>query len=280
MRQVLIVSTDDILLYQPSILNLYDFLEKDFNVKIISFEPQYLGKKKELSRNVIYVSYSYMAKIYRFVDLIINAVLKRANKFFAKIKFRSQLIRAHKYRLLIKELKKHTSQHVIAVDLMSLCATQQVFVSAHFLSLELLQDDPYYKKINFNKILSVIIQNSDRYNYLFPKIFLKTFYIQNAPFHDNKCINNNPRNGLIWGGTVVKEFGVLFCLDFVRAYPEYKLELKGAVEKKTAQLISKKYGDLIESKKIAFNNTYLSIREFIHYLSNFEIGYLSFSTSY
>ncbi|WP_315824123.1 hypothetical protein [Paraflavitalea speifideaquila] len=46
MEKVLIVSSDDFILYQPTILNLYDFLQKDFEVTIISFEPNFLGKKK------------------------------------------------------------------------------------------------------------------------------------------------------------------------------------------------------------------------------------------
>ena len=42
-KKLVIVTANDFLAYQPSVLNLYDFLETFFDVSIVAFDPQYIA---------------------------------------------------------------------------------------------------------------------------------------------------------------------------------------------------------------------------------------------
>jgi glycosyltransferase involved in cell wall biosynthesis len=274
MKKLLIVSSDDIILYQPTILNLYDYLENDFSIIIISFEPEFLGKVKNVTRNIIYIHIPGMAKFfYKKIDLISNALLKRVDKHLFRISFRLSLLRRYKCKLLVSELKKHQADKVIAVDIMPLFAVQHLFRRSDFLSLEIIPGDPYVKKINLLKIGAVIIQNKERYEYIFGRATLKTFYIQNAPFCSQGFQYNGPRQDLVWGGSIVKNFGVLHCIEFITKYPEFNLTLKGASEKKTLRIIQSEFKSLLLSGKLVINENYLSVNELVEYLSKFKIGF-------
>ncbi len=274
MNKFLIVSADDIILYQPTILNLYDLLKENFAVTIISFEPEYLGKTKDESRNIIYISISNKNQyLFKKLDLVFNAFFKRIDKYLFTFSYRFQLLRKLRCAALIKELQKHSAVQVLAVDTMPLYATQKVFDTSHFLSLEIFPHDKYLQKVDTSKILSVIIQNEDRYKYLFGEKRIKTFYIQNAPLYQNVCVNKNERKDFVWGGTIVENFGVLNCIEFIKKYPEYSLVLKGAAENKTLEIIKNSYYDLIAQKKLIINTEYLNVKDFIAFLSTFKIGF-------
>lgn len=45
-RKLLIVTINDYIIYQPTILNLYDALSPYFDATIISFQPQFISKKR------------------------------------------------------------------------------------------------------------------------------------------------------------------------------------------------------------------------------------------
>lgn len=278
MDKVLIISADELILYQPTILNLYDFLSTDFDVTIISFEPRFLGKKKETTRNIVYLSCpESKRKPARLADLLINAVLKRIDKYIFPCRYRSQRVRRLKYNVLLARLKQINCKRVIAVDHMPLLAAQQVYGRTHFLSLEIIPHDSYRAKTDNSLIQSVIIQNRERYEYLFHGLQLPVFYIQNAPFCRNIFINEQSRSGLLWAGSIVKEFDVFKCLDFIRAYPQYKITLKGASEEKTRRQLLAQYKDLLQSGNAVINEDYLTAEDFIKYLSAFRIGFCFYS---
>ncbi|MEQ1676098.1 MAG: hypothetical protein ABL876_05340 [Chitinophagaceae bacterium] len=274
MKEVLIVSADDILLYQPTLLNLYDYLSDTFAVRIISFEPEFLGTQKEESRNIIYLSTTkWKKRILRYAELIINAPLKRIDKYLFKLPFRVQYVRNYKFHLLCKELKKHHPDQVISVDFMPLVAVQKILGNAHLLSLEILSYDPYVKRAEVPKIKSLLIQNELRLNYLFPKEKPRVFYIQNSPSCANSHFNNGEREGLVWGGTIAKMFGVFHCIEFIKTNPQFSLVLKGGAPANVLDEIRSAYGDLIDSSKLVINTQYLSAFEYIKFLSGFRIGF-------
>lgn len=278
MKKLVIVSSDDIILYQPTILNLYSFLGSHFDVAIITFEPEYLGKAKVEEKNILYIQPGKFQKYFlRTLDLLINAILKRIDKYFLHFPRRCAFFRKYKAKLLADVVHNFKDCIFIAVDLMPLYVVQKKIGAAHFLSLEIIPGDPYLKKIKSEQILSVIIQSENRYHYLFNDSVINTFYIQNAPMLKYKVINHDQRKGFIWAGTVVKDFGVLSCFDFIATYSQDNLICKGAIENKTKAIIEKKYSDLILSKKVILDTTYLSVDEFIKYLSVFRIGFCFYS---
>ena len=274
MKKVLIVSSDDIILYQPTILNLYDYLKNDFEIQIISFEPEFLGRQKDNTRDIIYfIPNKIKKKIFRIIDLLGNAVFKRINKYLFRLNFRLQFLRRYKCSILIRELKKQKADHIIAVDIMPLYAVQKIFGGSHFLSLEILPDDSYRKLIDERKIKSVIIQNQQRFDYLFENIKPKVFYVQNAPFCGNICTNDLERHGLVWGGTIAKTFAVFDFINFIKTFSQYQGMLKGAAPFGTLQKIKSLNKKIIDSGRLIINTDYLPVNELINFLSKYKIGF-------
>jgi glycosyltransferase involved in cell wall biosynthesis len=85
--------------------------------------------------------------------------------------------------------------------------------------------------------------------------------------------NQSKREGLIWAGTIVKDFAILDCLNFIEKFKQYKLTLKGAFEKNTKLIIEHQYKQLLDSNLVQINNEYLESRDFIKFISNFRIGF-------
>ncbi len=280
MRKITIVSSDEIILYQPTLLNLYELLKQEFDVNLVSFNPEYLGNKKEETKNIEYISPNRTKKlIFKKTDLIFNAILKRVNRFIIKNNFRSYLYRRYQSRLLEKTIGKYKGNIIIAVDPMPLFIAQKIFGNVHFLSLEIIPQDPYLKKIDFNKIISVIIQNPYRYNYLFNQKQIRTFYIQNSPTSRSKYMNIESRDSFIWAGTILKDFAIFDCIELIKTYPQFSLTMKGGIEKKTRQEIEKKYKSLIDRNCLRIDNEYLKSEEYIKYVSQFKIGFCFYNWS-
>jgi len=278
MKKLVIVSADEIILYQPTILNLYSFLGSHFDVSIITFEPEYLGKARDESKNIIYIQPGKFKKtFFRTTDLLVNAITKRVHKYLFSFPRRSSFFRKYKAKMLADTVAGYKDCIFIAVDLMPLYVVQKQAGATHFLSLEIMPGDPYLAKIRTELISSVVIQSRERYQVLFNDKIIPTFFIQNAPMLSYKAIADGRREGLVWAGTVVKEFGVLSCFDFIDSYPQYSLVCKGAVEKKTKLIIEKKYQALLLSKKVILDSTYLAAGKFTKYLSAFRIGFCFYS---
>lgn len=274
MNKITIISSDDIILYQPTILNLYDLLKDDFEINIVTFIPEYLGKNKEDEKNIDYITPNvFKKKCLRKIDLIVNAFLKRVSKYLWKHSVRLSSYRSYQASLLSNSARKYKDNIIIAVDPMPLFVAQKVIGKVNFLSLEIIPNDPYFKKIDFTKINTVIIQNQYRYDYLFKQNKIRTFYIQNAPMMKYKHVNRSKREGLIWAGTIVKDFAILDCLDFLENYDEFNLTLKGAFEKNTKLIIESRYQHLLIESRVKINNEYLKTEAFIRFVSNFKIGF-------
>jgi glycosyltransferase involved in cell wall biosynthesis len=273
-KKIYIISADEIILYQPTILNLYDSFLSDFEPIIITFEPSFLGKSKDITRNVQYITYkNFTSKIIRLIELPVNAVFKRISKVFPSFKLRLQLIRKYKAQLLYNSIKNISKEVILAVDLMPLFVAQKTNNKICFLSLEIITNDTYLNRIENSKIECVIIQNVERFNYLFPTTKPTVFYVQNAPKLNTKVTHQNTRNNLLWAGTITKEFGVLNCVEFVKKYPQYKLVLKGASALNTKEYIEKKYANLIQQDNLEINTTYLDANEFVKFISTHKIGF-------
>jgi glycosyltransferase involved in cell wall biosynthesis len=273
-KKIYIISADEIILYQPSILNLYDYFLNDFEPEIITFEPDFLGKSKDTSRNIKYITHkNFKSKFLRLVELPVNAVFKRLSKFIPLIKYRLELVRNYKEQLLYNSIKNISNQIILAVDPMPLFVAQKTNNKIAFLSLEIIPNDKYLNQIDISKIQFVIIQNEERFNYLFPNQKPIVFYVQNAPLLSAKVTHKSERKNLLWAGTITKEFGVLNCVEFVRNNPQYKLVLKGASALNTKEYIEKKYADLLQQNILEINTTYLKANEFVKFISTHKIGF-------
>ncbi|MBS1668864.1 MAG: hypothetical protein JST58_15930 [Bacteroidetes bacterium] len=268
-KKLLIVTANDFLVYQPSILNLYDFLLPHFDITIVSFEPAFIGKTKDETRNIRYLKIPFK-KLFQHLDYAIYLFLNFLSK---PSKYNYWISKQLQEKALYSCLKKNKSDLVIAVDSMALYFAQQIFGTCHFFSLEIYPEDPYWKKIDMDKIQSVIIQNTERYDYLFATKTIKTFFIQNAPVFSGGHFSDQDRKGLIWAGSIIKKFAVLECIDFLKHFEEYKLVLKGGGEEKTLTYIHETYKDLLDDGRLKIDQSYIAAAQFLDYLSTFKIGF-------
>lgn len=277
-RKMVIVTANDFLAYQPSILNLYDHLEPFFEISIISFEPEFIGRQKATGRKIVYLKIPFLLKwVVQKFDFALQVAAKLLNPLFKSLSHYFLYYHRLQYYYLETYLKGVKADEVLAVDISALYIVQSVFGKCHFFSLELYPGDPFRKKIHVGDILSVVIQNRERYDYLFPGAELPVFYIQNAPVFHEGMTRSYDRKDIIWAGTIVKQFAVIECIEFIRNYPSFNLHLKGGAERKTLQYINAHYGDLLGSGNLRIDSGYLASEDFIDYLAHFRIGLCFYS---
>ncbi len=281
MKKVMILTLNDYIVYQPTILNLYDFLSPHFDVTVISFQPKFFTKTKDEKRNIIYLKTGFfLSQLYQKIDFGLSKFTHAIKFIFPDYQYYYQYYNRYLPNILKSYLKKQKSQGdiIIAVDLPALHVAQKLYGSVHFLSLEIDNNtSKHYKAIDNKRIKSVFVQSQMRYDYLFPRDKLRTFIVQNAPVFDEHTIEKNDRKDFIWAGTVHVQFAILDCIEFFNQHQGYKLIIKGGSNKKTKKLIQQQYAHLIKQEAIVFNQEYLYENSFINFISKFKIGFCFYS---
>ena len=245
-KKLLIVTLNDYIIYQPTILNLYDALLPHFDVTIISFEPQFISNKKDDDRNIIYLKPNfYWQEFFQKLDFVIFKFVRQARPVLPKLTYHYFYYNYYLPKILKKKLRSLSADIVIAVDIPALYVSQQVFGAVHFLSLEIDTSIPHFKKIDTDKIKSVFIQSPIRYKHLFPTKEIRTFLVQNSPVFNEKYRTNYQRQDFVWAGTILERFGITDCLNFFEHFRQFRLVIKGGGDKKTMEKVYLGYGHLI-----------------------------------
>ena len=82
-KKVLIATLNDYIIYQPTILNLYDFLSPHFDVEVISFQPYHATKKKDEERKVTYLKPGYWGThVFQKTDFILSKFTKYIRRLY------------------------------------------------------------------------------------------------------------------------------------------------------------------------------------------------------
>lgn len=271
-KKILIVFSDKHLAYSSTTLNLKSFLEKHHRVKIAAIKHDYFDVVND--PNIIYLKGNQI--LFRIFNFICNYFL------FIKI-YEKRLFLWGKFLIFLHLLFNRYDEY-IAVDLAGWWLID--FIDAkkiHLLSLELPRPtDAFTYKPDFNKFPSIIIQNTERLNYLTGNAYKgKVFYIQNAPNAQSDTTKKEPpKNKLIFSGSVCKEFGLYQCLEFINQFPEYELTFKGNLASSVKEMIESKYSHLVNEKKIIFNREYMSETELLKFVNTFRIGFCFYDFSY
>jgi len=280
-KKILIVTLNDYIIYQPTILNLYDALSVDFEVKVISFEPMFSTRQKDTNRNILYLETKFLAgQFFAKFDFLISKMTKVVKKLSPGYTYYHKYYNWYLPSILKRALKNYedTPDIVIAADFPALHVAQQFFNKVHLLSLEIENNtNRYYKLIDKTRIRSVVIQSQMRYDYLLGEANIKKFIIPNSPVFIPSNKSQKPRRDFIWAGSIDRRLAVMECLNFFKQHPELKLVLKGGGDKKTKKLIDKRYGDLLRSGQVVINREYLPENEFIDFLSGYKIGFCFYS---
>ncbi len=280
-KKVLIITLNDYIIYQPSILNLYDFMQPDFDVTILSFKPEAMTKQKDETRKIIYLETNYWLKqFFQKTDFILSKLSGLLKKIFPRMEYHYLYYNKYLPYLLKRALKKSGSggDINIATDFPALHIAQQVYGAVHFLSLEIENNtNPLHRKIRRDLVKSVFIQTPVRYGYLFPGRQLPVFYVQNAPVFKEESITRYDRKDFIWAGALDKRLAVFDCIAFFDHYPAYRLVLKGGGSAKTIAQVNTQYAHLISEGRIRIDQDYLPASSFLDYLSKFRIGFCFYS---
>ncbi len=280
-KKILILTLNDYIIYQPSVLNLYDHLSPHFDVTVVSFKPEGDSFKNDTSRNIIYLKTNYFLKhFFQKTDFIFSVAVKRLKKIFPSAAYNYLYYNKYLPQVLKAAVKRRqlTGDIIIAADFPALHVAQQIYGSVHLISLEIENNtNPIHKKVDRNKVTSVFIQSKERYDYLFPDVQLPVFFVQNAPVFNAATITHHKRKDFIWSGAMDRRMAMFDCLNFFDAYPQYKLVIKGSAEKKVLDKITGDYAHLIAANRVMIDQTYLPATAFLDFLSHFKFGFAFYS---
>jgi len=277
MKNVLIVFSDIHLPYSPTVLNLFHEFKKSCKVRIFCPEPEdWYTLERINDSDVVY--FKPRPPVKDTPSLPSRVYNKIKNRLFVSTPGKQKMLSKHltipKAEVIIDFVKDFDGE-IIAVDFFSLWCVQQAGKKAHLVSLEINDNDAYRDACSFAGIKSVLIQSSERYEYLFKTIRPPYFNVQNAPPYIDflPMYNERDKKDLIFCGSAVPSFGVMSCLDFVKDYPEYRLTLKGALPKETHNSINLFYSDLLDSGRLILDPGYLDHISLTEYVSKFRIGF-------
>ncbi len=272
-KKILILFEGPHIAYSPTVIQLFDFLDKEYDVYIYLFynvESQKLAiadkfiyfKHNNKLEQYFYFIYFKLLLFLKFEKVIKynNSIPGKSNQFFYRFKPLSNLIIKEKF------------DRIISVDIQNLLYCSLLGVECDFLSLELCANEEMMKEVNQKIINSVLIQSEVRYNYLFGKNNINRFFIQNAPIYYNVQIPNN-RRGFIYSGTAWEPFGFFHCLDYIDKNENEILFVQGALPSESIDKINTKYFHLKESGRLIYMDNYLSNDKVVESMLGFEIGF-------
>lgn len=273
-KDFLIIFSDVYLAYSPSTLNLFYSLKKHHNVELVAARQlASFSDNKVADDDIKYIDFKVKRNILNIIHLVFYKILDRFSNSPENAEHKRNLYN-NQTRAIIAYIKK-TKKEIIAVDFMVLWCVQQAGKKAHVLSLEIYENDRYFKNVQLSNIKSMIIQSQERLNYLFPKEKPVYFIVQNSPVTINfvPVYKQRKNTDLIYCGSSVLGFGIITCLDFIKDYKEYTLTVKGAFPKETVEVVNEFYADLIAEKRLIIDTDYLSEKDLTYYLSKFRIGF-------
>ena len=271
-KRITILFNGSHLSYSPTIIGLYDRLAKKFDVTIVADSPRYFDNKPLPGRNVIYkkkVVGRKRTELYRRVFQVLG-LFDRDIRRLGKMNLKPDAL--YDFAWTRKYLAKNPADIIIAVDFNNLLIAQMLGKKVEFVSLEIPENDAARQNCDFENVNSVVIQTRERFAYLFGKRKLKTFLIQNAPVFGEQTASPE-RRGLVYCGTAWNPFGFYHCLEFLRQFPEYTLNVKGAIKEFDREKVRVEYADLLAERRLSIDDEYLEDEAVVGYLRNFRIGF-------
>jgi hypothetical protein len=271
MKRVLIIYPDPFLSYSPTTLNLYKELSLSFDAQVLTFEPDSNFSSNKIQND----HFKYLPTPKNDFQILFRKALNMGLNRLLKKSSQNYLF-TPKAKALIAEIRQFEGE-IVAVDFFALWCVQKANRSAHFLSLEIPDEDSYKENcISDGLVKSVIIQTDERFRYLFGDKKIPKFLVQNSPpyIHSRVDISTREQTKLLFCGSALPAFGLFSCIEFLRDYSEYSLTLKGAIPISTRKILEKYFGDLIRESRLILDDEYLSAENLNNYVSQFRIGFV------
>lgn len=257
--RLLLVFPDEWIAYSPTVLNLVDVVQDDFEVSTLAVEAGRFHADFELPGCLIFVRFTPRA---------------------ARLLKRVRLYRAAKAWKLLRAVSRCAASaaydEVIGVDALGAWVASQVFDHVHLLSLEAVRG-VYFRALRPDRLASVTIQTIDRLCFLYPQgAPAPVFLVQNAP----KFATPSPpgtkvfRPRVVMFGNALPSHGVYQCIGALRepAGAGFELTIKGIIPDEVRRSIERAHGDLVSSGRLVLDTTYVSQKLLQDYLRQFSIG--------
>lgn len=271
-RNLLIVFPSEHLAYSPTTINLYDALSEYFEVTILAPSPLWFAQKLQ-GRRVEYVA------VPPWIARIAASINFRLAKY---LRWNPQLNRRLNAWYLRRAARRQRPAQVIGVDFTGMWVVQQLFARGHMVSLELDRHDPFWDRVDFSRVDSLVIQTQARYDHFFKESGVQAFFVQNAPVYRRPPQPDQaafPPTELLYCGTATPGFGIYRCLDFLLRYPEFRLTIQGAVAPEVEARLQQDYSSLLADGRITINRSYLEGAAMTDYLSRFVLGFCCYDLS-
>ena len=279
MKRILIIFPYGHLAYSPTILNLCKLLSaRGHPVRVVYGFEEYWGKKTPRLDGVVLENISYSTRtallarrFNRFVWKPTSMVLRALSLFpaYNRLSFREILFSS----IIKRTLRADAFDELIAVDILPLYWAQQFKYDCHFVSLEVDDGLQLLSSIDTRRIKSVVIQSQERLRRLFGNSEVRRFLVPNAPNFVEPVRRTKASSNLIYNGAVWAPFGATDMIEFVKAYPEYRIHFKGGIHPHIRGLLDSRYKPLVDSGAISFSEAYMEDDDLRQYLANYSIGF-------
>jgi len=271
---VAILFTSPHLAYAPTVLNLYAALAACCDVHLIAFSPSDVPRVTTIP--VRYVECSGKTLEYRKWQVL--QVLRRCGCSKSPIETYGQFVAFHRIREAMAGIDY---DHVIAVDFEALWIAQSLSVqNVHFLSLEI-TPSPFERKVDKQRIQSVIIQREDRFLHVFNGIPHRVFLVQNAPRYVPIDVPTDRRQcTLLFAGTAVRGFGIHLALNFVQHMSQCTVYIKGRVPRDVLEDIYCHYNEPYYEGRIVIDEEYVAEADITDFIKRFRIGLCFYDLRY
>lgn len=173
---------------------------------------------------------------------------------------------------------RRDASSVVAFDFHGALAARALGRRFHFVSLEL-AFLPLTRRVVERHASSVMIQSRARLDVLSGDRHwsgIPTFFVQNAPSFTAapvRATDPDPRNPrLVYLGSSTPLHGLNAMLELLRHWSTASLTLRGPVPPASMQLLERRAADLLASRRLVVDPTYLDESAIARYLAGFDLG--------
>jgi len=252
---VLLLFPDEWLAFSPMTINLMGELDGRFDANVVAIDTGKYGRLND--PRITYL---------------------RINLYFARALAALGLYKFVKAFLLRRYLRWNRPDIVVAVDSVGAYAAQGAGVEFHYLSLEVCRDW-FFSRIKREKILSVLIQTSERYAYLFGESKLPTYLVQNAPSFHRRWTGVRDENALVYFGNAIAKHAIFQCVEFIDVTDKWSLTVKGNIPPAVRVQLQRRYSSLLQDRRLVLDDNYMPDEGIQAYLGRFHAGFCLYDLS-
>ncbi len=265
--RLLIVFPYEWLAYYPTLAYLQDALENDFEIHTFAPSPSYFQQVATKRKNVHFVR----------VPIKLKGAVARLDSLLQLLGIPLQFSGYLSALALYLAARPYKASLGLGVDFEGFSIVQRLCRHAFFLSVDIIENSIFRSWTNQGRIEAVLIPTEERFQHVFAGLDVPRIFLANAPVYRPVSIKPSARNGLIYCGSALPNWGIFAYLDFLIAYPEHCLTVKGSIPADVEQRILSDYSVLLDNRQLVVNKEYLEFNEIGEFLQRFRIGFCLYS---